>query len=127
MNLISAVAVMNGALDEAQKRGLTVATAVVDASGDLVCFSRLDGTQPGSIEVALMKARCTVRFRRATSIWEERIKQTPGLSGLPGVLAVAGGVPIVQAEQMVGGVGVSGASPEDDELCAIAGINSLRP
>lgn len=109
-----------GALAEAAANGWTVAVAVVDAAGDLVLFERMDGTQVGSVTVAIEKARCAVRFKRPTKEWEDALAggRTPIL-GIPGVLPIDGGLPLVDAAgRIAGGVGVSGALPSQDGRCA---------
>lgn len=125
MKTSTATTVLTAALDEARSRGLKVAVAVVDASGDLVCFTRLDGCQLGSIDVAIAKARCAVRFKRPTSAWTNRLREDCGLLSLPGVLAVAGGLPLVEDDEFVGGIGVSGALPEEDSCCASIGASKM--
>jgi glc operon protein GlcG len=114
------------ALREAVANGWTIAVAVVDAAGDLVLFERMDGTQVGSIDVALEKARCAVRFKRPTKEWEDALVagRTPVL-GLPGVLPLEGGIPLLDgATRIVGAVGVSGALPPQDTRCAEAAVSA---
>lgn len=108
------------ALAEAAANGWTVAVAVVDAAGDLVLLERMDGTQVGSVEVAREKARCAVRFKRPTKEWEEALVagRTPVL-GIPGVLPLEGGIPLLDSgARVVGAVGVSGALSAQDGRCA---------
>jgi uncharacterized protein GlcG (DUF336 family) len=116
---------MTLALDRAAALNLTVAVAVADSSGELVCFQRMDGTQLGSTDVAILKARCAVRFKRSTAEWAVRARDNPGILSIPGVIAVLGGIPIVRDEKIVGGIGVSGALPEQDDACARAGVEPL--
>lgn len=102
----------------ASARGFRLAFAVVEPSGELVAFGRMDDTQYGSLHVAQRKAATSARYRQATSVIESRT-----LAGRTVTLAnedslpIAGGVPIVVEGKIVGALGVSGAaSSEDDEI-----------
>ncbi len=108
------------ALAEAAANGWTVAVAVVDAAGDPVVLERMDGTQVGSVEVALGKARCAVRFKRPTKEWEDALAGgRTAVLGIPGVVPVEGGLPLLDAAGAIAGaVGVSGALPAQDSRCA---------
>jgi len=86
---------------EAVKRGATVVIAVVDDGGHLILLERLDDTQVASVEVAIGKARTAAIFRRPTPL--------------------QGGVPIVVGGKVVGAIGVSGNTPQEDEDIAKAG------
>lgn len=115
------------AASEAAKRGLPVVIAVVDDSGELLYLERSDGTQVGSIEVGIGKARTAAHFKRPTRFFEEQVK-----SGRLVTLALAdftpltGGVPIVADGTFVGAIGVSGDSPKVDEEIAATGAAALR-
>lgn len=116
------------AVAHATANGWTVAVAVVDAAGDLVCFERMDVTQVGSIQVAVDKARCAVRFKRPTKEWEDALAAgRTAVLGIPGVLPVEGGLPLLDAAgEIVGAVGVSGALAPQDSRCAEAAVNAHR-
>ena len=116
------------AVAAATANGWTVAVAVADAAGDLVLFERMDGTQVGSIRVALEKACCAVRFKRPTREWEEALAAgRTAVLGIPGVLPVEGGIPLVDAAgRIVGSIGVSGALATQDGQCAEAGAKAAR-
>lgn len=118
--------VIAAAVADAAANGWTVAVAVVDAAGDLVLFERMDGTQVGSIDVALGKARCAVRFKRPTKEWEDALAGgRTAVLGIPGVVPVEGGLPLVDASgAIVGAVGVSGALAPQDSHCAEAAVNA---
>ena len=126
IGLDDAVALVTAALERAAALNLTVAAAVADSSGELVCFRRMDDTQLGSTDVAILKARCAVRFKRSTTEWAVRARDNPGILGIPGVIAVLGGIPLVRDEKIIGGIGVSGALPEQDDECARAGVEALQ-
>lgn len=133
LGLEAARRVGGAAVKDAAAGGWTVAVAVVDAAGDLVFFERMDGTQVGSVDVAMGKARCAVRFKRPTKEWEEALASgRNAVLGIPGVLPVEGGLPLLDAEgRIVGAVGVSGALPRQDghsaEAAASAGVGQSPP
>jgi len=129
LGLEAARRVAAAAISEAAASGWTVAVAVVDAGGDLVLLERMDRTQSGSVEVAREKARCAVRFKRPTKEWEDALAGgRPAVLRIPGVVPLEGGLPLLGAAgAIVGGVGVSGALPEQDSRCAARGAGALRP
>jgi uncharacterized protein GlcG (DUF336 family) len=114
---------------EAVKNKWPVAIALVDGSGHLVAFARLDDTQLGSIEVALQKAKCAALFRRSTKVFEDAlVKGGVGLRVLkgPGILPIEGGLPIVVDGKVIGAIGVSGVTAEQDGQVAQAGLDALK-
>lgn len=111
---------------KALEEGWPVAIAVVDDGGHLVCLNRLDGTQLGSIDVAIEKARSAVLFKRPTKSWEERLAEGKlGYLNLPRLVPVEGGIPVILDNQIVGGIGVSGVRSGEDALVAQAGLIAL--
>ncbi len=116
------------AIAEAKKNGWTVAAAIVDPGGTLVYFERIDGTQNGSSEVAQQKARTSAAFKRPSKMLEDAV--TSGKSQflkLPGALPIEGGLPLIQDGKVVGAVGVSGGTSQQDGVCAKAGADLLGP
>ncbi len=112
---------------EARKNGWTMAIAVVDEAGHLMHFERIDGTQTGSIEVAIAKAKTAAAFKRPTKLFEEAAKTRPAVVTLsPSAVMIEGGVPVFVGQQLVGAVGVSGASSQQDGIVAEAGIAALE-
>jgi glc operon protein GlcG len=111
------------AIAEAKKNNWTVAVAVVDTGGVLVYFERIDGTQNGSSEVALAKARSAAAFKRPTKVFEEALAGgRTALVTLPGALPIEGGLPIVDGGKVVGAIGVSGVTSQQDGICAQAAL-----
>ncbi len=107
---------------EALKRGATVVIAVVDDGGNLILLERLDDTQVASVEVGIGKARTAAIFRRPSKVFEDQIKNgRVAALALPGATPLQGGIPIMINGNVVGAIGVSGNSPEEDEEIAIAG------
>lgn len=117
------------AIAEARKQGLFQAVAVSDTAGELVYFEKMDNTQAASIDIAIDKARSTVRFKRPTKAMQDVLAGGgDGLRflALRGAIPAEGGVPIVVAGKIVGGVGVSGGSGAQDGQTAVAGAAALK-
>jgi len=111
---------------EARKNNWNVVIAVVDDGGHLVYLQRIDGTQTGSIEVAIQKARTAQAFKRPTKVFEDAIAGgRNALIALHGALPLEGGLPIMVAGQLVGAIGVSGVKSTEDGQIAKAGADSL--
>ncbi|HMK72572.1 MAG TPA: heme-binding protein [Myxococcaceae bacterium] len=114
------------AIAEGKKNGWAVAAAVVDPGGTLVYFERIDGTQSGSSEVAQAKARSAAAFKRPTKAFEEAVAGgRTAVLGLPGAIPLEGGIPLVVDGKIVGAIGVSGATSQQDGVCAKAGADLL--
>ncbi|MDB5807392.1 MAG: hypothetical protein JWN73_4714 [Betaproteobacteria bacterium] len=113
---------------EARKNNLGMAVAVVDTGGALVSFERMDNTQTGSIKVAIQKAQSAAAFRRATKVFEDTLASGGGLRilALPGAVPIEGGVPIVVEGRIVGAIGASGGTAQQDGLIATAGLAAVR-
>lgn len=111
---------------EAKKNNWNVVIAVVDDGGHLLYLQRIDGTQTGSIEVAIQKARTAQAFKRPTKVFEDAIAGgRNALIALHGALPLEGGLPIVVGGQLVGAIGVSGVKSTEDGQIAKAGAESL--
>jgi uncharacterized protein GlcG (DUF336 family) len=113
------------ALTECEKMGNSVSVAVVDRAGRLRVFLQADKANPHNIELARRKAYTARTFNRSTAEWAKRTTEMPELAAqreLTDVIALRGGVPIKVGNETIGAVGVSGASSEGDEKCALAGI-----
>jgi glc operon protein GlcG len=111
---------------EAKKNNWTMVIAIVDDGGNLIYLQRIDGTQTGSIDVAILKARTAQAFKRPTKVFEDAIAGgRNALIALHGALPLEGGLPIVVGGQLVGAIGVSGAKSTEDGQVAKAGADSL--
>ncbi len=113
------------ALTECEKMGNSVSVAVVDRAGRLRVFLQADKANPHNIELARRKAYTARTFNRSSAEWAKRTTEMPELAAqrqLGDVIALRGGVPIKVGDETIGAVGVSGASSEGDEKCALAGI-----
>ena len=125
VNAAGAKKIAAGVLAECQKNGWNVAVAVVDNHGFLVYFERMDNTQTASVDIAVGKAKSAATYRRPTRAFADVInKGGPATATLPGVFASPGGLPIMVAGKVTGGVGVSGVTGDQDEQCAKAGLGS---
>jgi len=114
---------------EARKNGWLMAVAIVDPAGNLVYFEKMDGTQIGSVTVAIDKARSAALFKRPTKAFQDTL--AAGGDGLrilkiQGAVPVEGGVPLVADGRIVGAIGVSGGSSQQDGQCANAGAAVLK-
>jgi glc operon protein GlcG len=111
---------------EAQKRGATVVIAVVDDGGHLLVLERLDDTQVASVEVGIAKARTAAIFRRPSKVFEDQVRNgRVAALGLPGAAPLQGGIPIVLDGKVIGAIGVSGNTPQEDEDIAKVGAAEL--
>jgi glc operon protein GlcG len=129
ITLEQAKKVMAGAEAEATKNKWNVVIAVLDSGGNLVALQRMDGAQWGSIEVAREKAYSAVAFRRPTKAFEDAIGQGGGnlrLLRLTGANPIEGGLPIVVDGKLVGGIGVSGVTAQQDGQIGRAGVEALK-
>jgi uncharacterized protein GlcG (DUF336 family) len=122
----AAQSIVAGCAAHAKSKEQSHAIAVADHGGNLVAFWRMEGNTPGAAAFAIEKARAAAMWGFPTSGMEGAVKETPGFARAPGVVTVAGGVPIYSADgkTLLGGVGVSGEPPQDDARCAEAGISA---
>jgi uncharacterized protein GlcG (DUF336 family) len=111
---------------EATKRKATVVIVVVDDSGQLLLLERLDDTQVASVEVGIGKARTAAIFRRPSKVFEDQVRDgRVAALALPGATPLQGGVPIVYEGKVIGAIGVSGNTPQEDEDIAKVGAASV--
>jgi glc operon protein GlcG len=127
ITLDGAKAILAAAEAEALKNKWTVAIAVVDESGNLIAFHKIDDTQMGSIDIAIGKARTAARMKRPTKALEDAVAggRTVMLA-LEGVTPLEGGVPVTIDGRVIGAVGVSGVTSQQDAQVAQAGVAALK-
>ncbi len=113
------------AIAEATRRGWTMDVAVVDSGANLVAFARMDGTQLASAVIAEHKARTAAAFRRPTRAFEEAARNGAGVLSLDGVIASAGGVPLIEDGKLIGAIGCSGGTSAEDETTCLAGAAAI--
>jgi glc operon protein GlcG len=112
---------------EAVKRGATVVIAVVDDGGHVVFLERLNDTQVASVDVGIGKARTAAIFRRPSKVFEDQIREgRVAALALPGATPLQGGVPLEVNGRVVGAIGVSGNTPQEDEDIAKVGAAALQ-
>lgn len=126
LSLDAAKKVAAAAEADALAKKARVVIAVVDEGGHLLLLERLDNTQVASVEVGIGKARTAAIFRRPSKVFEDQIRNgRVAALGLPGVTALQGGIPIIVDQQVIGAIGVSGETPQQDEDIALTGARAL--
>jgi uncharacterized protein GlcG (DUF336 family) len=114
---------------EATKNNWTMAIAIVDTSGNLVYYEKMDNTQIASATVAIDKARSAVLYKRPTKAFQDGV--AAGGAGLrilrlQGAMPVEGGQLLIVDGKIIGAIGVSGDTSEHDNQCAGAGVATLK-
>jgi uncharacterized protein GlcG (DUF336 family) len=125
LTLEAAKKIAAAAEGEAKKRGSTVVIVVVDDGGHLLLLERLDDTQVASVEVGIGKARTAAIFRRPSKVFEDQVRDgRVAALALPGATPLQGGIPILFEGKVIGAIGVSGNTPQEDEDIAKVGAAS---
>jgi uncharacterized protein GlcG (DUF336 family) len=115
-------AVITAAEAAARERGARVYICVVDASGEIVAMRRTNGAQVASARVAVDKARTAAIFVRPSREMEEQVTRGRiGALALYGASCLTGGIPLKVGDEVVGAIGTSGETPDEDEAISIAG------
>jgi uncharacterized protein GlcG (DUF336 family) len=125
----SAKKIAAAAIAEARKNNWAMAIAVVDTGGYLVYFERMPDTQLGSVEVAIEKAKSAALFRRPTKSFQDTV--AAGGEGLrmlklSGAVPVEGGIPLIVDGKIIGAVGASGGTSQQDGRTAAAGAAATK-
>ncbi|MBI4611755.1 MAG: heme-binding protein [Candidatus Rokubacteria bacterium] len=111
---------------EAMKNNWRVVIAIVDDGGHLTYLQRIDETQTGSIRVAIEKARTAVAYKRPTKVFEDLVAGGRNvILSLPGAMPIEGGLPLVVDGKVVGAIGVSGVTAQQDGIIAKAGVDAF--
>ncbi len=130
LTLQDAKIILEGAERKAQEIGVPMDIAVVDDGGNLLAFYRMDGAKITSIDIAINKAFTAAGARKATHEYAE-IAQPGGpafgihVSNQGRFMVFGGGLPIFVDGHIVGGVGCSSGTPEQDRIVAEAGIEAF--
>ncbi len=126
LTLDAAKQVAAAAEAEAKRRGSTVVIVVVDDGGHVLLLERLDDTQVASVEVGIGKARTAAIFRRPSKEFEDQIRNgRVAALALPGATSLQGGIPIIVDGKVLGAIGVSGNTPQEDEDIAKTGAAAI--
>lgn len=116
-----AQAVLQAALQLATEKSVAIAVSIVDSHGELVCYSRMDGVAFHAGVLAQNKAYTAARDRQPTANlarWAQETGKDLGYWSDPRFTGIGGGVPIALDGAVIGGIGVSGMSDEDDHALA---------
>ena len=128
VNLEQAKKAVAAAHEFAAKNGWAMAIAVAGPSGDLIYFTKMDNTQYASIAISQHKARAAATFRRPTKVFEDRIATPAGVPAitLDGVIGSEGGIPLVIGGKIVGALGCSGGTGQQDGQACQAGVDAMK-
>ena len=116
---------MDACKAEAHKNSWKVSIAIIDDSGTLMLFERLDGASPTTADVSLGKALASAALRRPSKFMEDRLKERPAFLKFPAGIPIQGGVPVMYQGECVGAIGVSGVQSHEDEQVASAGAATI--
>jgi uncharacterized protein GlcG (DUF336 family) len=113
---------------EAARNNWLVSVAVVDDGGNLLLFHRMDHAKLVAVDIAIRKAKTAVFFQGETKALEDEVTKEGRTALLPidGFMPLQGGFPITVEGKVIGGIGVSGVTGEQDAQCASAGLKALR-
>ena len=124
LTLAAAKEIGNAAEAKARELNFTNSIAVIDDGGNVIYQVTMDGTQMGSINVAVQKALAALRFKRSTKLFQDMVTgDKPHMAFLPGAVPVEGGLPLFVDGQIYGAIGVSGMPSDKDGIVAQAGAD----
>jgi len=120
---------VRAAAETAEELGIAINVSVFDSGGNEAAFLRMPGAFLESIVIARDKARTAAGFGVPTDALYDLVKEPPalrdGFVARRGIVLFGGGFPIRDGEYLIGGIGVSGGSEEQDAQCAQAGLKAL--
>jgi uncharacterized protein GlcG (DUF336 family) len=130
IDALAANEAVRAAVVHAASLGIRINVAVVDSGGNLVAFLRMPGAFLHSIDIAIDKAYTAASFGLPTSQWHAALQThsdavREGIVRRSRFVAFGGGLPLNEAGQRIGGIGVSGGSEAQDEACAQAGLVAI--
>ncbi|MEA2884135.1 MAG: glc operon protein GlcG [Bradyrhizobium sp.] len=128
IGLEKAKQVMAAAEGEAKRRNWKMDIAIVDTNGELVHFSRMEGAQIGSVNVSIGKARTSARFRRESRAFYNAFETGHPYVGTldPGLVASPGGFPLVEGGKLIGAIGCSGGTGDQDAAVCKMGADLVK-
>ncbi len=126
LSLAAAKAIASAAETEARKHDWNVSIAIVDESGRLLYFQRMDDTTNASVEIAIAKAQHAANYRRDTQFHQGLMdKGVNVVLALPQSMPIEGGLRLMANSNVIGGIGVSGVQAAEDGKIAKAGADWL--
>lgn len=129
LSLDMAKKVIAAAQEKARELKLKIAVAIMDEHGNLKCYERMDGNNSVSVRMSQLKALTSASIPISTKALGERnmtLENGPYLAA-PGIILLEGGLPIITDDgQHIGAIGVSGALPHLDGICARAGLDAIK-
>ena len=125
LTLDDAKKLLAAAEEEAMRQGWEVVISVLNDGGRIVALHRMDGARPGNDDISLGKANTAAMTARPSGVWERWIQNDHKAYATFGLLAAAGGVPIIIDGHLVGAMGVSGVKAIQDEQIALHAINTV--
>jgi len=128
LTLKTAKAMADAADKKASDMGIKVHISIVDDGGNLKYYLRQDGAPLVAEKISQMKDFTAVAMEKSTAeVGEISTAETPGIELVPNLIKFGGGIPIKNSKgEILGGIGVSGASKEDDAACAQAGLDAVK-
>ncbi len=128
IGLERAKVLMAAAEAEAKKQNWKLNIAIADTNGELVHFSRMEGAQIGSVTVSQGKARTAARYRRETRLFYNAYETGHGYVATldPTLVASPGGFPLVENGKIIGAIGCSGGTGDQDAVVCKAGADALK-
>ncbi|MBT2134198.1 heme-binding protein [Croceibacterium sp. LX-88] len=128
INREAAAALIDAAIASAREVGIPAAVAVVDATGNLRAFERTDDAPFLTVDVAVDKAWSAASFGYPTHVWNDYVSNDPKVTPLayrPRMVAVGGGYPILENGKLIGGIGISGGTYQQDQDVASTALRQL--
>jgi uncharacterized protein GlcG (DUF336 family) len=130
LSLDQANAAVEAAVKKAAEIGTSMDIAIVDVGGNLKAFARMDGAWLGSIDIAQKKAKTARWFDMNTGDIGQVSQPGGSLFNIEhsngGLITFPGGVPIKDGDTIIGAIGVSGSTVENDHTVAVAGANAVQ-
>ena len=127
IGLADANKLVASAIAGARKHDWRLACAVVEPTGALVSYQKMDDTQYASAEIAIAKARASAEYRRSLKAFADAIKAGNNVVlSLPGVIAVEGAMPIVKGGKIIGALGCSGAASNQDATVVYEALEEFK-
>lgn len=126
LSLAAARDIASAAEAEARKNNWNVSIAIVDESGRLLYFQRMDDTTNASVDIAIAKAQHAANYRRDTKFHEDALDNGKNVVlALPDGMPLEGGLRLIANDKIIGGIGVSGVRSTEDAQIARAGAGLL--